>query len=109
MTVLQKVITIAVVVLATMTTRFLPYILFPEGKEVPGFVKFLGRYLAPAVFGLLVVYCLKNVQITAGSHGIPEAIALLVTSALYFWKKGFILPMAGGTITYMILVQMVFA
>lgn len=104
----QIAITIAVVAAATILTRFLPYILFPEGKTVPPFVRYLGRVLAPAVFGLLVVYCLRNVHVMSGAHGIPELISLAVTVALYLWRRGMILPMLGGTVCYMLLVQLVF-
>lgn len=108
MTHMQMAITIAVVAAATIATRFLPYILFPEGRKVPAFVQYLGKVLAPAVFGLLVVYCFRNVQIGSGSHGIPELIALAVTVALYLWKRGMVIPMIGGTACYMILVNFVF-
>ncbi|MGI5990400.1 MAG: branched-chain amino acid transporter permease [Lachnospiraceae bacterium] len=109
MTTSQIVITIAVVVLATVLDRFLPYIVFPEGRKIPEFVLYLGKVLAPAVFGLLVVYCLRNVSLTSGSRGIPELIAILVTVLIYRWRRGFILPMAAGTIVYMVLVQTIFA
>ena len=72
MTVSQQIITIAMVVLGTMITRFLPFFVFPAGKETPKFVQYLGKYLPGAVFRLLVVYCLKNVNILTGSHGLPE-------------------------------------
>ena len=62
MTELQQAVTVGAAVLATILTRFLPYILFPAGKETPAFDRYLGSYLAPAVFGLLVVYCLRNVS-----------------------------------------------
>lgn len=108
MTHTQIAITIAVVVAATVTTRFLPYILFPEGRRVPAFVRYLGRVLAPAVFGLLVVYCLRHVDVTSGAHGLPELIALVVTVALYLWRRDMIVPMLGGTVCYMLLVQFIF-
>ena len=62
MTEFQQAVTVGSAVFATILTRFLPYILFPAGKETPAFVRYLGSYLAPAVFGLLVVYCLRNVS-----------------------------------------------
>lgn len=61
-----------------------------------------------AVFGLLVVYCLKDVSLFSGSHGIPEAIAIAVVIALHLWKRQMLLSVAGGTIVYMLLVQLVF-
>ena len=55
MTVTQSVITIAAVVLGTMTTRFLPFLVFPEGREPPAFIRYLGAVLPYAVIGLLTV------------------------------------------------------
>ena len=73
MTLTQQIITVAVVIAATVFTRFIPYIAFPEGKKIPDFVHYLGKYLAPAVFGMLVVYCFKNVSFTTGSSSSAEA------------------------------------
>ena len=108
MTTVQSVVTIAAVVLGTMLTRFLPFLLFPEWKRPPRFISYLGTVLPYAVIGLLVVYCLKNVSLTAGSHGIPEAIAIAVVVALHLWKRQTLLSIAGGTVVYMLLVQTVF-
>ncbi len=108
MTLTQRIITIAVIVLATMLTRFLPFLLFPAGKPTPKYLQYLGKVLPAAVFGLLVVYCLKNVDILSGSHGIPEAIAIAAVVGLHLWKKQMLLSIAGGTILYMLLVQFVF-
>lgn len=107
MTLTEQIITIALMGLAVMTTRFLPFALF-QGRKTPKYVQYLGTVLPAAVFGLLVVYCLKNVDITTGSHGIPELIGIIVTVVLHVWKRQMMLSIAGGTITYMILVQTVF-
>lgn len=108
MTLSQQIITIGIVVLGTMTTRFLPFLVFPAGKPTPKYVQYLGKVLPSAVFGLLVVYCLKNVNILAGSHGLPELIAIAAVAALHLWKRQMLLSIAGGTICYMLLVQFVF-
>lgn len=108
MTFLQQVITIAVVVLGTMTTRFLPFIVFPSGKPTPKYVQYIGKVLPGAVFGLLVVYCLKNVSVFTGSHGLPELISIAVVTGLHLWKRQMLLSIAGGTVCYMLLVQLVF-
>lgn len=104
----QKIIIIAVVSLGTLLTRFVPFLLFPPGKPTPKYIQYLGRVLPSAVFGLLVIYCLKNVSIFSGSRGIPELLALAVTVGLHLWKKQMLLSIAGGTIFYMLLVQFVF-
>lgn len=68
----------------------------------------LEKFFRPAVFGMLVIYCLKNVSILSGSHGIPELIAIAAVVALHLWKRQMLLSIAGGTIIYMLLVQFVF-
>lgn len=108
MTLTQQILTIAAVVLGTMTTRFLPFLLFPAGKTTPAFVQYLGKALPVAVFGLLVIYSLKDVQLLTGSHGIPEAISIALVIILHYWKRQMLLSIAGGTICYMLLVQLVF-
>ena len=108
MTLTQQLLTIAMVVLGTMLTRFLPFVLFPAGKPTPKVIQYLGKVLPGAVFGLLVVYCLKNVNVLDGSHGLPEALAIAVVVALHLWKKQMLLSIAGGTVCYMLLVQLVF-
>ena len=104
----QQLLTIAVVALGTMLTRFLPFLIFPAGKQTPKFIQYLGKALPGAVFGLLVVYCLKHVSFLSGSHGIPEAVAILLVIVLHLWKKQMLLSVAGGTVCYMLLVQLVF-
>ena len=108
MTITQQIITVAVVVLGTMTTRFLPFLIFPEGKEPPAVITYLGTVLPYAVIGLLVVYCLKNVSFFAGSHGIPEIAASAVVVGLHVWKRNTLLSIAVGTVLYMFLIQAVF-
>lgn len=108
MTVIQQVITIALCALATMTTRFLPFLIFSEQRPTPRYVNYLGRALPAAIFAMLVVYCLKNVSFLSGSHGLPELIAIAVTVALHLWKRQMLVSIAGGTVCYMLLIQMVF-
>ncbi|MED1203231.1 branched-chain amino acid transporter permease [Heyndrickxia acidicola] len=108
MNITQQIITIAMVVLGTMLTRFLPFIVFPSGKPTPKYVQYLGKVLPSAVIGLLVIYCFKDVSILAGSHGIPELIGVAVVALLHVWQKKMLLSIAGGTIAYMIMVQFVF-
>ena len=104
MTTTQSIITIAAVVLGTMATRFLPFLVFPEGKTPPVFIQYLGKVLPYSVISLLIIYCLKDVPAST-THGLPEAIAILFIIVLHKWKKNTLLSIAGGTILYMILVQ----
>lgn len=108
MTVSQQIITIGMVILGTVLMRFLPFLLFPAGKPTPKYIQYLGTVLPSAVFGLLVVYCLKGVSLFAGSHGIPELISIAAVVGLHVWKRQMLLSIAGGTLCYMLLVQFVF-
>ena len=108
MTLAEQIITIAAVAAATMLTRFLPFILFPSGRKTPRFVEYLGKVLPAAVFGLLVVYCLKGVHPLAAPHGIPELIAVVIVVLLHLKWRNTLVSIAGGTVIYMLLVQLVF-
>ena len=104
----QQLLTIAVIVLGTQLTRFLPFLLFPAEKSTPRIIERLGKLLPGAIFSLLVVYCLKNVSIFTGSHGLPEAIAIAAIIAVHLWKRSTLLSIAMGTVVYMVLVQTIF-
>ncbi len=93
--------------LGTMVTRFLLFLIFPEGKEPPEFIQYLGKVLPYAVIGLLVIYCLKDVP-GSGTYGIPEFLAIVFIVLLHRWKKNILLSIGGGTVFYMLLVQFVF-
>lgn len=108
MTLSQQIVTIALCAAGTMLTRFLPFLVFSSKKPTPRFVSYLGKALPAAVFGMLVVYCLKNVNVLSGSHGLPELISIAVVVALHLWKRQMLLSVAGGTVCYMLLVQFVF-
>ena len=104
----EQLITIGMVILGTLLTRFLPFLIFPAGKPTPKYIQYLGKVLPSAVFGLLVVYCLKHVNLFAGSRGIPELLSVALVIALHLWKRQMLLSIAGGTLCYMLLIQLVF-
>lgn len=108
MTLTQEIVTIALCAFGTMITRFLPFIVFRSDKPTPKYIQYIGNALPPAIFGMLVIYCLKDVSLLGGSHGIPEAIAIIAVIALHLWKKNMLLSIASGTVCYMLLVQFVF-
>ena len=104
MTTTQSIITIIAVVLGTMVTRFLPFVIFPDGKEPPQYIRYLGRALPNAVIGLLVVYCLKD-SFTSGYYAIPEIISIIFIIFIHNLKKNTLLSIGLGTLLYMLLVQ----
>ena len=108
LTPLQAFLIIVAISVGTQITRWLPFWLFPENKKPPAVVEYLGHVLPAAMMGLLVVYCLKGVSWTAAPQGAPEIIAVAAVAALHRWKGNVLLSIAGGTVLYMVLVQVVF-
>ena len=104
----EQIIIIFMVVLGTVLIRFILFILFSTKKSTPQYIRYLGNFLPSAVFGLLIIYCLKDVSIVTGSHGLPEAISIVFVIILHLWKRQMLISIAGGTICYMALVQYVF-
>lgn len=103
MSYLQQIITIALCVLATMLTRFLPFMIFSESRPTPKFILYIGRFLPSSVFAMLVVYCLRYVSFTSGNFGIPEIVSILLTCVFHVWKRQMLISIAAGTICYMVL------
>ena len=109
LTVLQTVAIIAAMAIGTQLTRWLPFWMFPESREPPTIVEYLGKVLPSATMGLLVVYCLKDVTWLSGDHGLPQILAILTVVVLHRWKGNTLLSIAGGTAVYMFLLQVVFS
>lgn len=99
---------ILVVAITTFSTRVVPFLVFPKGKEIPSIIQYLGKVLTPAVIGMLVVYCLKGTRILAAPYGIPELIAVVTVAVLHIWKRNNLLSIGVGTVLYMVLIQVVF-
>ena len=99
---------VAVIAAVTLLTRLLPFLLFGGKGEPPRLILELGRALPCAVMGMLVVYCLRSVDLTAAPYGAPEAIAAALCVGLHVWRRNTLLSIAGSTAVYMLLVQAVF-
>ncbi len=104
----HDILLVIVVMLVTMLTRFLPFLLFGEKRKTPELVTYLGKVLPFAIMGMLVVYCLKDVQFLSAPYGIPELIGIVITAGLHIWKRNSLLSIGVGTVSYMLLVQFVF-
>lgn len=101
----HQIIIIGMVVLGTVLTRFVPFLLFPAGRETPECVQYLGRVLPSAALGMLVVYCYRDVDVFGDGHGIPELLASAVVVGLHCWRRSMILSIAGGTVVYMAIIH----
>ncbi len=108
LTSIQTFIIICMVTLGTVITRFLPFILFPDNKENHPYITYLGKVLPFSVIGLLVVYCLKGVNLMNPPFGLPETVAIICITVLHYWKSNALLSIGAGTAIYMLLVQIVF-
>lgn len=105
---MHAVMVITVATLVTMLLRFIPFLVFGGGKETPEVITYLGKVLPYAIMAMLLVYCLKGTVVTAFPYGIPEAISCVAVVLLHLWKRNTLISIVGGTICYMVLVQMVF-
>ncbi len=99
---------IIVMMIATMLCRFLPFVIFERGGQIPKVIDYLGKVLPPALMSFLIVYCVRSVDIKSGSHGLPELIGLITAIGLHFWKGNTFLSIGAATALYMVLVQVVF-
>jgi len=103
----QSIIIIAICTACTFLERALPFIIF-RGREVPEIVRYLGRVLPMAIMATLVIYCIKGITFATLGGWLPTLIASAVTVACHLWKGNTMLSIFGGTICYMVLIQMVF-
>ena len=96
------------IILGTVITRALPFLLFPEKRKIPKYIKYLADVLPFTMIGMLVIYCLKDVSFIGGSHGLPELISIAAIVMLHLWRNNTLLSIGCGSLLYMILVQYVF-
>ena len=104
----HSILLIAVISLVTMLLRFLPLWIFGNGQQTPEIIQYLGKVLPYAIMGMLVVFCLKGVTFISAPYGLPELIACGVVVGLHIWKRNTAVSIVGGTVVYMLLVQMFF-
>ena len=104
----HAILTILVATLVTAATRFLPFLIFGNGKKTPDIIVYLGKVLPYAIMGMLVIYCLKNVSFLQSPFGIPELLGCAAVAILHIWKRNTLLSIGAGTVLYMLLIQLVF-
>ena len=103
---MKEVQIILVMAIGTALLRFLPFLVFR--KSTPPYIAYLGKVLPPALIGMLVIYCFKDVSFAAAPHGLPELIAAGCVVVLHVWKRNSLISILGGTAIYMVLVQVIF-
>lgn len=105
MTMPQILITIAVVAIGTVFTRFISFAIFPASRETPPYIAYLGKVLPSAVMGMLIIYCYKNLNFTAASAWLPAVTAGISVALLQLWKKNMFISISVGTVLYMVLIR----
>ncbi len=108
MTTLESAVMVAMFALATILTRTAAFVAFPAGRKTPQYVLYLGRVLPFAITGMLIVYCLKDAVVFGYPYGLPELISIAVVAGVFLVFKNSLAAIAGGTVLYMVLVQLVF-
>lgn len=103
---MKEVQLILVMAIGTALLRFLPFLVFR--RSTPPYIAYLGKVLPPALIGMLVIYCFKDVSFAAAPHGLPELIAAGCVVLLHAWKRNSLISILGGTAIYMVLVQVIF-
>ena len=99
---------VAVAGIVTVALRFLPFLIFGGDRKTPAFISYLGKVLPYAIMAMLVVFCLKNVSLVSAPYGLPELISCALVVFLHVRKRNTLISIIGGTVCYMVLVQMVF-
>ena len=97
-----------VAALVIIATRFIPFLLFGGSRKTPPLVTHLGKVLPFAIMGMLVIYCMKDVAFLSAPYGIPELLSCAAVALLHIWKRNTLLSIGGGTVLYLLLVQLVF-
>ena len=97
---------VAIMAIVTILIRSLPFLVFRQ--KTPKYITYLGSVLPPAIIGMLVVYCLKDISLSVHPYGIPELIAVACVAGVQVWKRNSLISILAGTLIYMILVQLVF-
>lgn len=112
MTVIQRLISIAIAALANFVTRVTPFLIFDHSDgdkdQLNPFIEGLGKFLPPAIMGMLVVYCYRNIHLLSGNHGLPDLIAGLITVFVHLWQRNMFLSLIVGTVSYILLIDFVF-
>ena len=99
---------VAIMSLVTILLRFLPFLVWSGKRRTPKYILYLGNVLPPAIIGMLVVYCLKDISFASAPFGIPELLAAAGVVILQVWRRNSLVSIMGGTAFYMLLVQIVF-
>lgn len=98
----------AVIALVTAALRFLPFLIFNGRRKTPPVIQKLSATLPCAIMSMLVVYCLKDTNLSSLSGWVPAAAGCAVVALSYLWKRNTLLSIMLGTVCYMFITQYFF-
>ncbi|MGF6907383.1 branched-chain amino acid transporter permease [Fusobacterium sp. PH5-44] len=107
-TVLYNITIIMIVALVTWSTRAIPYLIFGGAKKLPSIISYLGNVLPNAIMIILVVYCIRNIDISNILSGAAELTSIGCIIIIQLISKNTILSIILGTILYMALIRTIF-
>lgn len=96
---------ILVMMVVTFFTRVIPFVALHDKKDHP-LLLHLGQYMPPAMMTLLVLYCLKTIDLAHSPYGFNELSALLLTTVIHLWRGYSLLSIFAGTFYYMASLQL---
>ena len=102
---MRSAILVATMAIVTVLLRFLPFLVFR--KHTPKYISYLGKVLPPAIIGMLVIYCLKDITPSVQPYGIPEFAATVCVVGMQVWRRNSLISILTGTVIYMVLIQTV--
>ena len=102
---INLILIITVCALCTMLTRALPFLVFGSDRPVPKIVDYLGKVLPPTIIATLVIFALRNSDILAQNHALPELIGVLTAAILHIVSKNSLISIGASTILYMVLLR----
>ena len=101
-------IVIIICAVCSFLTRALPFLIFRDADQLPKRLRYISEKLPLAIMFLLVLYCLRSTVFITYPYCIPQLCGVLIVILLHMWKRNLILSIGGGTICYMVLIQVIF-
>ena len=99
---------IIIVAIVTGLIRSAPFLIFGGKKDLPEYIQYLGYALPPAIMVTLVIYCLRNINITSFPYGMAEIISVILIIFIQYIKNNTFFSILFGTVVYMVLIRTVF-
>ena len=102
---MKSALLIAVMAAVTLLLRALPFLVLR--KRTPAYISYLGRVLPPAIIGMLVIYCLKDITPAVRPFGLPELAAAACVVGMQVWRRSALISILSGTAVYMLLIRVI--